>query len=593
MISHVMQLPDVPMWVGFNSRIYNNDRPQQLISYLTPINTSPTSTSIVLETMEQSKKIAEDLHQRCIQVTYDLAIAKVAFQIQATEKPKFDNLFIHLGPFHIMMAYFKAIGKVISDCGLTNVMVESSLLANGSVNGFLDGKHFNRCKRLHPLVALGLEVLNFKSFLQHDNTTLTDDMIEEVKRLQNCEISSFHIENEDLKELMNNYNIFKQRCLSGEHGKTSQFYLIYINLIHHYLDLSRSIRTWDFVLFISTLPKITNIFFICNQQNYARWTVKETHPDLYEEFKQGCFGIKRTTKPFSRQPIDLVLEQTINADTARKLTGVIHFTNSISARQWWARNHDLREVPKDQLINISSERAVLPPVEAFLLNIEKNGDYQRKTFFSECLSDINRFEKLIKKISIDNFSKDYEKKRKVKVGGKIQEIKIQRDLFGRMLGISMDYNVDISNILSYPITSVPLSMCHLDGTICKTNKSDLMKCLEKEVQHEQRHHIDVLIIDGLFLLHTMKNVPKTFGNISKKLLQMVTHLKASRIDVIFDQYFTPSIKDYEYSQRLESAQLEYTITGPEQIRSSDFAKELKNLNFKEALVDFFYFTLGY
>ncbi|GFY38989.1 hypothetical protein TNIN_122071 [Trichonephila inaurata madagascariensis] len=215
------------------------------------------------------------------------------------------------------------------------------------------------------------------------------------------------------------------------------------------------------------------------------------------------------------------------------------------------------EVPKDQLINISSGRAVSPPVEAFLLNIEKNGDYQRKIFFSECLSDINRFEKTIKKIFIDNFFKDYEKKRKVKVGGKIQEIKIQRDLFGRMLGISMDYNVDISKILSYPMISVPLSMCHLDGTICKTNKSALMKCLEEEVQHEQPHHIDVLIID------------------------------ASRIDAIFDQYFTPPIKDYVHSQRLESAQLEYTITGPEQIRSSDFAKELKNLNFEETLVDFF------
>lgn len=130
-------------------------------------------------------------------------------------------------------------------------------------------------------------------------------------------------------------------------------------------------------------------------------------------------------------------------------------------------------------------------------------------------------------------------------------------------------------------------MCHLDGAICKTDKSALMKCLEKEVQHEQPHHIDVAIIDGFFLLHTMKNVPKTFGNISKKLLQMVTQFQAARIDVVFDQYFTPSIKDYEHSQWLESAQLEYSITGPEQIRSSDFAKELKNLNFKEALVNFF------
>lgn len=35
------------------------------------------------------------------------------------------------------MLYFVAIGKVISDCGLINVMVESSTLANGSVMGFL------------------------------------------------------------------------------------------------------------------------------------------------------------------------------------------------------------------------------------------------------------------------------------------------------------------------------------------------------------------------------------------------------------------------------------------------------------------------
>ncbi|XP_046415809.1 uncharacterized protein LOC124177470 [Neodiprion fabricii] len=623
MISHALELPDVPMWVGFNSRIDDQDSPQQHISYLTPINASPTSTSIVLETMKQSQKIAEDLQQPYIQVTYDLAIAKVALQIQATENPTFDNLFIHLGPFHIMMAYFKAIGKVISDCGLTTVMVESSLLANGSVNGFLDGKHFNRCKRLHPLVALGLEILHFKSFLQNDNITLTEDIIDEVKRLQNCKISLFEIENDGLKELMNNYGIYKQQTLNGEHGKTSQFYLIYINLIHHYLDLSRSIRTGNFQLFKSVLPKITSIFFVLNQQNYARWSVKyydsllrvdKTHPDLYEGFLKGCFGIKRTTKPFSRQPIDLVLEQTINAEAARRLTGVIHFTNSISARQRWARNHDVRstiisqvylelglqkhqdistdlnphnirknakqlqqfvatfdqfinpfslEVPKDQLVNISSGKSASLPVEEFLLNLEANGDSLRRTFISECQSDITRFEKAIKKTSINNFSKDYEKK-KIKVGGKIQEVKIQRDLFGRMLGISMDYSIDISKILSYPITSVPLSMCHLDGTICKTDKSALMKCLEKEVEHEEPSQIDILIIDGFFLLHTMKNVPRKFGGISKKMLQMVTQLKASRIDVIFDQYFTPSIKGYERSMRFESAHLEYTIAGPEQ-----------------------------
>lgn len=112
--------------------------------------------------MKESQKIAEELGENCISVTYDLAIAKMAMQIQATEKPKFDNLFIHLGAFHIMFAYFKSVGKFIADCGLMNVAVDTELLASGSVNSFLDGKHFNRCKRLHPLMALGLEIMNFR-----------------------------------------------------------------------------------------------------------------------------------------------------------------------------------------------------------------------------------------------------------------------------------------------------------------------------------------------------------------------------------------------------------------------------------------------
>ena len=39
-----------------------------------------------------------------------------------------------------MMAYFKSVGKFIDGCGLTQIMVESELLASGSVNGFISDK---------------------------------------------------------------------------------------------------------------------------------------------------------------------------------------------------------------------------------------------------------------------------------------------------------------------------------------------------------------------------------------------------------------------------------------------------------------------
>lgn len=86
----------------------------------------------------------------------------------------------------------------------------------------------------------------------------------------------------------------------------------------------------------------------------------------------------------------------------------------------------------------------------------------------------------------------------MRVGGKIQEIKeikIQRDLFESMLKILIDYNVDIVKNLSYSITSVPFLICHLDGTMCKIDKSTLSKRLEKKFQHEPPSHIDVLIIE--------------------------------------------------------------------------------------------------
>lgn len=64
--------------------------------------------------MTQAQKVGVECDQKYVQVTYDLAIAKIAFKIQATEAPKFDNLFIHLGSFHLMMAFFKAIEVFIN-----------------------------------------------------------------------------------------------------------------------------------------------------------------------------------------------------------------------------------------------------------------------------------------------------------------------------------------------------------------------------------------------------------------------------------------------------------------------------------------------
>ena len=81
------------------------------------MNRSPTSTSVVAETLKRSQKVAEECSKYNISVTYDLAIAKVAMILQAEEKPTYDNVFIHLGFFHITCAFFFYAWKVHSRVG--------------------------------------------------------------------------------------------------------------------------------------------------------------------------------------------------------------------------------------------------------------------------------------------------------------------------------------------------------------------------------------------------------------------------------------------------------------------------------------------
>ncbi|OXU31738.1 hypothetical protein TSAR_007915 [Trichomalopsis sarcophagae] len=234
-----------------------------------------------------------------MQITYDLAIAKIAVQIQLTERnnlQNFNNLFIHFGAFHIQMAYFKAIGKYIDN---------------------MDRCHFNRSKRIHPFISLAFSILHFERFVQSEDVQISENV---KTYLQNFTKNRSIVPTIDLVELLliiEKYEEYSDKTLKGEHGKTAQYYMIYINRINHYLMLTASIRTNDFELFKFILPKITNLFFVFNQPNYARWLVAyhnklckvhETHPGLEVELDRGSFGIKRTDKPFSRIPIDLTLE---------------------------------------------------------------------------------------------------------------------------------------------------------------------------------------------------------------------------------------------------------------------------------------------
>ncbi|GFW59308.1 uncharacterized protein TNCV_2910531 [Trichonephila clavipes] len=83
---------------------------------------------------------------------------------------------------------------------------------------------------------------------------------------------------------------------------------------------------------------------------------------------------------------------------------------------------------KDSLYNITTAKPVPENVANFLLNIEKNGEDLRKQFITECAEDRDRFDKPIKKIKCLILL--VLQRRKLTLGNKAIELRMQRGLFG-------------------------------------------------------------------------------------------------------------------------------------------------------------------
>ena len=633
---------ETPMWTGWNSKkkeTLERRKIHQSVWYLPQINESPTSHSVVVETMKRSLRMADEANRESITVTYDFAIAKIALHIQAEERPTFDRLFISLGSFHIEMAFFAALGKVITESGGPHLLSECDILAKGSLQSFLAGTHYNRCKRLHEILSLAMEILHFQLFM----TTLTADQLEICKSAG--ELHENYVKaNQDINEIINCYHTFSDKTRSGIHGKTAEFWIKYIDIMHLYHAFSRSRQIGDFELFLSCFPDLTSYFFALNHHNYVRWMVRyfhnlvklpSTHQEVYTEFKDGLFSVHRTKKSFSGSPIDLTLEQSINADAANQKKGITSITNSIGARQRWAESHSLRTalltqmfsklgmnkkedvsrdlkpykikkdnigvnkildlvgetmnpfdstIEKKHLYNTATGKSVKKETLEFLLSIKETGNQIRESFTKECRDDPKRFEQPINRRKLITFRTENGKKISSK-DGKLVAACMVRDIFGSVLRLSLENSIGMAEVLRYPLTPLPLSISHVDGTMLKAPKSTLLKYLEAKVKSDPPTSIDVTIIDAMFFMHLQVNLPDTFGGVAKYLLTSLMKFDGKEIHFVTEKWVSPSIKDCERDNR-GSSTMSYQINGIGQKRPANWLQALQNPSFKKSLIEF-------
>ena len=269
--------------------------------------------------------------------------------------------------------------------------------------GFIKGKFYNRCTRIHELFANVLEQKLYERFI-FETPEVDHDLFQQV--MSTVPVDSRrameHLTDPVVTVHLQKYEEFFQKVLDGKLGSTAQFWAIYIFMINRlHRELQRCVKMNDVGGYIKIFPTLLVVYFALNRPNYARWgtlflhKLKSADPEL-RVLENGAFSIRRTKKNYSRSAVDLSLEQTVNRDSASKMKGIVSFRNSESAMRRWSLSMTQRATAVTEL------RA--------LVGLEQGETATSQCRPSRIRKDNNQMAELTAKITIsDNYSKTYSK----------------------------------------------------------------------------------------------------------------------------------------------------------------------------------------
>jgi len=415
------------------------------------------------------------------------------------------------------------------------------------------------------------------------------------------------------------------QAMGRSQSATFKFWDNFMDSAHIMLRLLRAERDADFDLHLDAVCE-TIPYFICGgRNNYAKYTpvyvaemrqLETQQPDAYKQLQSGAFVVRRSPKrQFNCVPTDQALEQTVNRE-AKSHGGIIGFTLRKGALlRWLITRHvtgsyaeamkmmcttasrpdiheelgssrmkrdasdvgkiidalvgeyqnpfDLETVPTS-LINIVTGQVATQEVEDSLTGMQETGKAHMKNFLEKRLVENTKsvsFWDPQPRLTIKTFAD----MRKPLPTDKQKKLMCSTEvLFRRLLSVSKTRDIDLQKVLEHELAAVPPALFNDDGTMRKTNKSDLAKklesvCAEVPTLPKVLNQPDNTgyVIDGMAMLQSLnESYFKTFDDLSQQVLKKILRLLEQEdlgidvVTVVFDRYDKDdSIKQMERRRR--------------------------------------------
>ena len=180
------------------------------------------------------------------------------------------------------------------------------------------------------------------------------------------------------------------------------------------------------------------------------------------------------------------------------------------------------------------------------------------------------------------------KKTKIKTAdNKVVTVAADRALFGRLVISARSRNINLKDVLSYELSTVPYALAHSDSSLRKTTKSVFLSEFEKKLKVLRNLRVPrqqmqtACVIDIMTYVQMLKSGgASTFGELADKHFSLITapfsYQSCSRVDVVFDQYMATSIKAGERTKRGASTALEVKIQNSSTPMPKQWAKYISN-----------------
>ena len=234
----------------------------------------------------------------------------------------------------------------------------------------------------------------------------------------------------------------------------------------------------------------------------------------------------------------------------------------------------------EPLRNIASAMKASDDITDGLLTAEQKGNDAFTTFVRDRIqtSEVDLFAPL-PKASLPTFA-NLVKSKKTKSAGADVVIKADRGLFAKMIVIAQRRQMNMQEVLKYPLGPLPWSLATPDGIPAKTNKATLLHILEGKAEPVEDVPTDaVWIIDGMALLQSLKSAPRTFSELAGYVFQLVKSTSSqngTRTDLIMDQYPEVSIKNPEREKRGAGGAIQIKIQDGNQTCPTQWKKFLSD-----------------